>query len=103
MSNITFTGNVTTKMQKVVNKAIRNGDLNGKQVQKFYEHILSNSADTFSYSLKKVDFQPNHMVVDVFKKSTDGMCEYGVSSGAIPVKDVPKTLIKCLTQFLDNV
>lgn len=35
MSNISFTGNATTKMQKLVEKAIKKGDLNGQQVQNF--------------------------------------------------------------------
>ena len=61
MSNISFTGNVTTKMQKLVEKAIKKGDLNGQQVQKFYKHILNNSTDTFSYSLEKVDI-PNSVI-----------------------------------------
>ncbi|MBQ2984340.1 MAG: hypothetical protein IJD57_06060 [Candidatus Gastranaerophilales bacterium] len=103
MSNISFTGNATTKMQKLVEKAIKKGDLNGQQVQKFYKHILNNGTDTFSYSLKKVDFLPDHMMVDVFKKSSDGICEYGVKSGAVPTKDIPKVLTNCLKQFLNDV
>ena len=43
------------------------------------------------------------MMVDVFKKSSDGICEYGVKSGAVPTKDIPKVLTNCLKQFLNDV
>ena len=39
------------------------------------------------------------LLLQVTKKSADGICEYGVMSGAVPTKDIPKALTKCLSQF----
>lgn len=103
MNNVSFAGNVSTKMKKVLNKAVNNGQLDDRQVRKLCSHLLDESTDTLTYSIKKADCLPNHMVVDVFKKTANGKNKGGLCSGSVPLKAVPKTLINCISTYFDYI